>query len=670
MAETIKGLNIKLSLDGRDLENELKEIQSDLKEQQKDLKAINANLKYDSSNVELWKQKQSKLNDILQSTKKKLETQNLELEKAKQAVKVGDMSEAEFTKLARNVAYTEAEVSKLNQELQTTRGKITELGNANFEKIGKLGTTLTKSITLPVLGAVSALGALAVKTAMSADEIADSAAKIGLSAESFQEWNHVAKIAGSSTESLNKAFVKVNGILGDIATGNGEKVSESLSQIGLSVEDLKGLNADQAFGTIRDALAGVKDEALRVGIANEFFGEKIGSELLPILSQEASSIADLRNEAQALGVITNEQAAIAGSFNDALDQTKQSLSRLAMDLSATVLPILQSLVEKVRDEIIPTIRNWIDHWTNLESGTKQIILTLGAVAVAIGPVLSIIGKVGPLLNTVSMVMKGVGSSGLFAGAGLNFATLGIGALIAILAVALFQSEDFRALLARLGETLMQLLPPIMTIVDSLMKALSPILDVVIDLVVMLVELLVPIIEVLLVPLMSQIGFVAELLEMVAPLIEIIGKVLQAILVPAIKVLQKVLEPVMAVVEKIVEFLSMIFEWIGDLGSKMGDIAGNFGEMIGTITGNIGDFAANIAKGVGDFVGNAAEKVGGFFGKVGGWFGETFNLKQSQRISNSSNINQSSNHTNHITINTTSPTFDIESINRALGGSVL
>ena len=85
MAETVKGLNIKLSLDGRDLENELKEIQSDLKEQQRDLKAINTNLKYDSSNVELWKQKQSKLNDILQTTKKKLETQNQELNKAKQA---------------------------------------------------------------------------------------------------------------------------------------------------------------------------------------------------------------------------------------------------------------------------------------------------------------------------------------------------------------------------------------------------------------------------------------------------------------------------------------------------------------------------------------------------------------------------------------------------------
>lgn len=670
MAETVKGLNIKLSLDGRDLENDLKGIQADLKEQQKDLKAINANLKYDSSNVELWKQKQSKLNEILQTTKNKLETQNLELEKAKQAVKVGQMSESEFSKLARNVTYTEAEVAKLNQELQGTRDKITQLSRIDFAKIGQLGATLTKSVTVPILGAVTALGTLAVKTADTADELADTAAKIGLSAESLQEWNHVAKISGTSTESLNKAFVKVNGLLGDIATGNGDKVAESLEAIGLSVDDLKGKDADQAFSLLRDALSGVEDEALRVGIANELFGEKIGSELLPILSQEADSIAGLRNEARELGIITNEQAAISGSFMDALDQTKQSLASLAMDVSAIVLPVMQQLLTKVRDEIIPVIKRWTEWWTDLDVGTKQIILTLGAAVAAIGPVLSIVGKVGPLLSTVSTVLKGVGSSGLLAGAGINFATLGIGALIAILAVALFQSEDFRALLVRLGETLMQLLPPIMSIVECLLTALSPILDVVIALVVSLVEKLVPIIEVLLTPMLTQIGFFADLLTMIAPLLEVVGQILQAILVPAVKLLQKALDPVMKVVQKIAEFLLNIFEWIGELGSKVGDIATNFGDILGNVTGSVGDFASGIADGIGSFVGDAAEKVGGFFGKIGGWFGETFNLKQTQSVFSSSNVNQATTNTNNITINTTSPTFDVESINRALGGNVL
>ena len=65
MAEAIKGLNIKLGLDTTELEASIKSLNSDLKEQQRDLDAINKNLKYDSSNVDLWKQKQDKLNGIL-----------------------------------------------------------------------------------------------------------------------------------------------------------------------------------------------------------------------------------------------------------------------------------------------------------------------------------------------------------------------------------------------------------------------------------------------------------------------------------------------------------------------------------------------------------------------------------------------------------------------------
>ncbi len=45
MANTVKGLNIKLTLDGKDLEHEIKEINKDLREQQRDLRAINANLR-------------------------------------------------------------------------------------------------------------------------------------------------------------------------------------------------------------------------------------------------------------------------------------------------------------------------------------------------------------------------------------------------------------------------------------------------------------------------------------------------------------------------------------------------------------------------------------------------------------------------------------------------
>lgn len=669
MAETVKGLNIKLTLDGKDLENELNGIKKDLKEQNKDLRAINTNLRYDSSNVDLWKQKQSKLNDILVQTKKKLETQNQELEHAKKAVQVGDMSQEEFNKLKRNVQYTEAELAKMNGQLDKTQVKIKQLSNANFEKIGKLGSTLTKSVTVPILGAVSALIAFSIKSAYASDEIGDTAEKLGLSAEQMQEWNHSATILGVSTERMEKAFMKVNGILGDIATGNGDKYADSLALIGLSLDDLEGKNADQAFALIRDALSEVEDEAIRVGVANDLLSERVAADIIPVLTQEAATISDLRNEAQELGIVTNEQAAQAGEFTDALDRTKQAVSSLGVDLASTLLPVIQELTIKVRDEMIPTLKSWIDKWNNMDAGTKKMIVTLTGLIAAVGPVLSIIGKVGPLLNIASIALKGVGTSGIFAGVGINAATLGIGALIAILAKALFQSEEFKAMLGRLMETFMQLLPPILAIVDSLMTALQPILDVIIELVVMLVDLLVPILDVILMPLITQIQMFAEILGLLAPLITVVGEVLNAILVPAINVLKTVLEPVLKVVQKIVEFIQKIFEWIGDLPSKIGDFGGKVKDVFGNVTEGISNIANKVTDGISDFASNAADKVGGFFGKVGGFFSDTFNLKGSSTVNNS-NSSSSSTSTNNITINTTSPTFDVDSINKALGGSVI
>ena len=669
MAETVKGLNIKLTLDGKDLENELNGVKKELKEQNKDLRAINTNLRYDSSNIDLWKQKQSKLNDILVQTKKKLETQNKELEHAKKAVQVGDMSQEEFNKLKRNVQYTEAELAKMNGQLDKTQVKIKQLSNANFEKIGKLGSTLTKSVTVPILGAVSALTAFSIKSAYASDEIGDTAEKLGLSAEQMQEWNHSATILGVSTERMEKAFMKVNGILGDIATGNGDKYADSLALIGLSLDDLEGKNADQAFALIRDALSEVEDEAIRVGVANDLLSERVAADIIPVLTQEAATINDLRNEAQELGIVTNEQAAQAGEFTDALDRTKQAVSSLGVDLASTLLPVIQELTIKVRDEMIPTLKSWIDKWNNMDAGTKKIIVTLTGLVAAVGPVLSIIGKVGPLLNIASIALKGVGTSGIFAGVGINAATLGIGALIAILAMALFQSEEFKAMLGRLMETFMQLLPPILAIVDSLMTALQPILDVIIELVVMLVDLLVPILDVILMPLITQIQMFAEILGLLAPLITVVGEVLNAILVPAINVLKTVLEPVLKVVQKIVEFIQKIFEWIGELPSKIGDFGGKVKDVFGNVTEGISNIANKVTDGISDFASNAADKVGGFFGKVGGFFSDTFNLKGSSTVNNS-NSSSSSTSTNNITINTTSPTFDVDSINKALGGSVI
>lgn len=664
MAETIKGINIKLSLDGKDLDNELKEINKGLKEQQKDLRAINTNLKYDSSNVELWRKKQTQLNDILETTKKRLDTQNKALEKAKQGLKLGSISESEFKKVQRNVSYSEAEVSRLNNELNKTKTKIKDLGNVKFDNIAKVGGTLTKSLTLPIIGAVTALGALAKKGADTADALNDTAAKIGMSIEALQEWNHVATLAGTETGSLEKAFIKVNSILGDIAIGDVKSFAGVFHALGISMDELNGKDTSEAFEIMRNALSKIEDQSLKTALANHLFGDMLGAELLPMLNLETEEIIKLKNEAKALGIITEEQAETTGTFNDSLDKLKQSTSKLSVELALVLVPAMQSVVEKITDKIIPAVSNMITWWSNLTEGNKKLITTLIGVTAAIGPVLAIVGKVGPLLKVVSVALKGVGAAGTIAGIGINAATLGIGTLIAIVVVALMKSEKFKDLLERLMETFSRLITPIVKIVDVLMDALMPIIEIIINIVTKLIDLLVPIVEIILIPLITKLEFLGKIFEMIAPLIEIVGNVLQAILIPAFKALEKILNPIVKVLEKIIGFFKQIFSFAGDVGDVIGGMFDGFGDTVKKITNASG----NITKSLSNFTSKAKDKIGGAIGKVGGWFSDTFNLKKSLNT----NINTSNKSTtnNSVTINTSSSTFDVDSINRALGGKYI
>ena len=464
MAETIKGLNIKLGLDSSELNEKLKNLKSELKDQQADLKAINTALRYDSSNVELWKQKQAKLNETLETTKQKLNAQKQKLEEAKKALEIGAIGQEEFKKIERGVIYAEAEVNKLNDELEKTNTKITQLGNAKWDKLASVGSTLTKSLTLPIIGATTALAGLSYQALNTADEIGDTAAKVYLSAEAYQEWAYVSEILAVDQNQLFKAFVKVNAMLGDIANGDIDQVNKKLALIGLTAEDFAGLSTEEAFMKLRDALSKCGDEATRTAIANEIFGDKLGSELTQVLSATTEQIDGLVDECRELGVISNEDAEAAGAFTDKISALKKATQSLQFELAKVFLPVLDSLVTKVTKSVIPTIKSWIDAWNNLSESTKTIVVALTAIVAAIGPVLTIIGKLVPMIGAIKTAFTATSGAITIAGTAVKFSTLGWVALIAVIAVILLQNEKFRQLLGKILEIVGSLLSKIMDVV--------------------------------------------------------------------------------------------------------------------------------------------------------------------------------------------------------------
>lgn len=624
MAETVRGLNIKLTLDGKDLQNELNNIKANLKEQQKDLKAINASLRYDSSNLDLWKKKQETLNGILEDTKKKLENLKEQLEKAKIALELGEISEKEFNQLRRNVQYAEADVAKLNKQIKETDEKIDNLSNIDLSKLSKVGSSLTKYVTAPILGAVSALTALSVKSAATADELGDTASKIGVSVESLQKWNYVAKVFAVENDVMLKALTKTNNLLGEISKGNIHGCVTALDTLGISYESLNGLSADQAFEKIRNALASVEDETLRVGLANEIFGEKIGTDLQQLLSASSSEINNFKNECEELGLITEEEVESSAKFNDELDKVKQQLQTLGVELAQILLPIMTEFLTTLKDSIIPKISEWANKLASMNDTTKKTILVVLGLVAAIGPVIKIITTVIPIVKGLSAALTATGTSGFFAGAGISAATLGIGALIAILVMALTQSEQFKEIIQEIGELLMQLLEPIFEIMEVISDALMPIIDMVMEVLQAVINLLTPILDALLMPISAVLQVIGQILNAFMPLITVLANLIKSVIAPVLKVLYTLLEPIFTILNAIIEAI----KWILD-------------HTVGWLM---------------DIVNGAID-----------WFSDTF-LGGSNNESSQNTVNNQT--TNNVTINTSSSEFDVDSINEALGGSYL
>lgn len=705
MAE-VKGMNIKLGLDYKEFDKGIADVTSSLKEQGRQLKSVNEQIKYNPKNVDLWKKKQSILNTTIRDTKKRLEESNKKL-KAMNANTKG-ISDAEFKSVEKAIEKDTQALEKLNSQLDNTQLKIRQVTTQNFAKIESLGRSLTNSITKPVAGAVTALGGLSIALAYNTDKLADNAAKVGLTAEEYQKWNYAGEIMAVSTSTLQRMFIKVNDILGDIATGNSLEAAQSLHQIGLTIDDIKGLNAGEALMVIADALKDIEDPAKKAAMLSEFFGEKIGSELLPLVNLGSQGISELFGKAEELGIATNEQAALAGQVTDKITDLKMAFNGLALELQDSILPLFMKLMDYITDTVVPKLKELIDYWNNLDGRIKGIILTIGGIITALGPVLLIFGTFGKTLGGLS---EGVGAlkegftilGGAFKAivGAMSPMTIALSALAILFGTLYATNEEFRESVNDLLKSLLELvgdiiksvkpvfdefvvlvkdlLKVVLDVTGSIFKSMMPVLDTLIDIIKALFNAAKPILELvtslfalkisyflditkdaikaLETPIKMVVEFIGTILSLISDLVKLVTPFI-ATITEKIKGLWDIVKPF---VDKIKELTSSVLvNFIEDLTDKfrkftepLKSVADLFGSLFGKKT----EVNANVSTtndGVGGLFGNIASSIGGFFGNL---------LGQGK----ASTTNNSSNTVNNVSVYTSSSVFDIDSINRALGG---
>ena len=286
----IQGLTIVIDGETTELQKALKGVEGQLKATQAALRDTERLLKLDPGNVELLTQKQGQLTDAIKGTEDKLKTLKDAAAQAQQQLANGEITQAQFDALQREIIDTEQQLDNLTDQMRefgsVSAQQIAAAGQkvkAVGDKMTKVGTALTKYVTGPIV----AVGAASVAAFNEVDEGLDIIAKkTGATGKALEDMEDAAKnlatsiptdfrtageavgevntrfgLTGKALEDLSGKFVKFADLNDTSVSASIDSVQAAMAAFGVSAEDagdvLDILNkAGQDTGTSLDKLTG------------------------------------------------------------------------------------------------------------------------------------------------------------------------------------------------------------------------------------------------------------------------------------------------------------------------------------------------------------------------------------------------------------------------------
>lgn len=212
-----------------------------------------------------------------------------------------------------------------------------------------------------------------------------------------------APIFASAGYSVNDAALYMgvmanNGIDADKAanslkTGLARLVSPAKE--GAEMMDKLGISVTNSDGSMKDSITIQKElhdafsklsESEQIAAASAIFGKNQMAPWLALINTAPEDVNELSDSLSNCAGTTDEMAkAMMSGFGGSIEQLKSSLDVLITMLGKTLSEFLVPIIQKISEFL-----NWLN---SLDAGTRKIIVTIGMVIAAAGPVLIFIGKV-------------------------------------------------------------------------------------------------------------------------------------------------------------------------------------------------------------------------------------------------------------------------------------
>ena len=280
MANRIKGITVEIGGDTTKLQTALKGVNGQIKSTQSALKDVEKLLKLDPTNTTLLAQKQKLLTQAIGETKEKLSTLKTAAQQANEQLQKGEITQAQYDALQREIAETEAELKKLESQASKTNQTLTKIGEvgSKVETFGNGVTNVGKKVSV-ASAAVTAMGGAAVKTAADFES-------------SMSQVQATMGITKDSMSTLDGQSVNTMDALSDLAKEMGAKTAFSASECAeaLNYLALAGYDTQEMADTLPTVLNLAAAGGLDLALASDMVTDAMSA--LGMETSDANKMVD------------------------------------------------------------------------------------------------------------------------------------------------------------------------------------------------------------------------------------------------------------------------------------------------------------------------------------------------------------------------------------------
>ena len=490
-----------------------------------------------------------------------------------------------------------------------------EKSGASFSEKLKKGVAVaagvaTAAITATKAAAVATSAAFinaAKTTASLGDNVDKQSQRMQFARKSWQEWDYVLNIAGSSMNSMTMGMRTLTNQI-DQAKHGSKTAAANFKALGISTKDLKTLSKEEIFSKAIAGFQKMGDTTQRAALANKVFGRS-GQELAPLFNMTNEETQKLIKTANEYGMVMSDDAVKASAtFQDSLTTLQNTMTGFKNNMMANFLPSLSTVMDglaavfsgKNTDEGMKKI--WYGVSTLVENLTKQApkFLEIGKTII-----LSVLQGFAPMLPQLVSTIFEIGVQAITTVSGM------IPQMMPVIITGIQNSIT----------ALLQALPVIVSGLTQLIVAIAQwlsegdntaiIVNGIVALCTQIVNSIGMILPVLIPAVVTIISEVAKALtseENIMLLLDAILTVVGALAVGIAKAAPVLVKAVLSIIQNLANLVSKFFEWAVPIAAKGIEGIVNMVKSWGSnISSFISTFFTNTISNISTFIINAINK---------------------------------------------------------------